>query len=102
MVYTPDALVRSEVFTAVRVFSAVTCAPTITAPLGSTTPPVIDPVTVCGHADEPNKTASNHPTRKRTRFVLIAILTPAVSGEVPGFLRRLGNSEHFEPKHRSS
>src|ERR1700680_3804723 len=95
MVYTPDALLRSEAFTEVAVFSAVTFAPTITAPVGSATAPVIEPVTVCGHADEPNKAASNHPTRKRNRFVLIEILTPAVSGDVPGFLLRVGNSEHF-------
>src|SRR5258705_5984471 len=48
----PDPLVCVGVFTAVAVFSAVTLAPTTTAPLGSITWPVIAPVTVWPNADD--------------------------------------------------
>src|SRR5258708_27098997 len=48
----PDRLVCVGVFTAVAVFSAVTFAPTTTAPLESVTWPVIAPVTVWPKADD--------------------------------------------------
>src|SRR6202051_2971346 len=72
MVYTPDAYVSVEVFTEVAAVSAITFAPVITAPLGSVTWPVMEPVTVCPNADDKNKrTASEHPARYFTSFVLM-------------------------------
>src|SRR6266436_4776473 len=58
MVYTPDPLVCVGVFTAVAVFSAVTFAPTTTAPLGSVTWPVIAPVTVWPNPNDVHRIAT--------------------------------------------
>src|SRR6267142_4697411 len=54
----PDPLVCVGVFTAVAVFSAVTWAPTTTAPLESITWPVIAPVTVWPEAGDVHRSAT--------------------------------------------
>ena len=72
IVYAPEAFVCAVVFTPVAVFSAVTLAPTTTAPLGSVTTPVMDPVTVCPKAVGKLSTAIMQLTnRLRTRLILI-------------------------------
>ena len=64
MVYTPDPLVCVIVFTEVAAFCAVTLAPTTTAPLGSFTWPVMEPLTVCPSAeDKQSKAVSQGPTK---------------------------------------
>jgi hypothetical protein len=76
-----------EVFTEVAVFSAITFAPEITAPLGSVTWPVMELVTVCPNADDKHKrTASEHPAKYFTSFVLMrpslqSFLAKFASGE---------------------
>jgi hypothetical protein len=52
---------------------ALTCAPEITAPLGSATVPVIDPVTFCAIAADTNK-LSAHPQTSRLKVVFMNIL----------------------------
>src|SRR5580692_9658980 len=72
IVYAPDAFVCVAVFTEVPTFTAVTFAPTMTAPLGSVTWPVMDPVTVWPRAaDVKKKAASENPTKWRTSCLLI-------------------------------
>src|SRR5215469_16187472 len=73
MVYAPVPLVCVVVATPVAVFWAVTVAPTTTAPLGSVTTPVIDPVTVCPTADVSVITqAIQQADRQRDRFLFIS------------------------------
>src|SRR5260370_20300510 len=79
MVYTPDPLVCVGVFTAVAVFSAVTWAPTTTAPLGSVTWPVIAPVTVWPNADDIHRSATTEQASQDCVFVLV-ILSVIISG----------------------
>src|ERR1700722_12855857 len=72
IVYAPDAFVCVAVFTEVPTFTAVTFAPTMTAPLGSVTWPVMDPVTVWPRAaDVKKKVASENPTTWRSSCLLI-------------------------------
>jgi hypothetical protein len=81
MEYTPEALVCAVVLTEVAVFSAVTVAPEMTAPLGSVTSPVIVPVTVCPKAgDRENKAKRQTPTRHRNVVVLMEFPLQALSG----------------------
>src|SRR5277367_5414337 len=64
MLYTPAALVVAKALTPVSTFSAVILAFGITAPVGSVTSPVIEPVTVCAEARGTlTATASAHPAR---------------------------------------
>src|SRR5579872_6132121 len=78
MLYTPTAFVFPVVLTPVAVFSAVTVAPETTAPLGSVTSPVIDPVTVCASADPRPSTKARHtPANNRTLRLPVIIFSLA-------------------------
>jgi hypothetical protein len=56
MEYNPASLLDEEYGTPVALFTAVTLAPAITAPVGSVTPPRITPVFVCANAQIPSNT----------------------------------------------
>jgi hypothetical protein len=72
IVYAPLPLLTAVVLIPVATLVAVTVAPTTTAPLGSVTSPVIEPVTVCPSAEAAHSKASRqHPNRARSEFALI-------------------------------
>ena len=89
IVYTPAALVVADVLTPVAAFSAVIVAPTTTAPLGSVTRPVMEPVTVCPSADHTqNRARVQNAAKWRNEFLLINVLFSMLFGRFASGIKR--------------
>src|SRR5882762_4073794 len=91
----PDPLVCVGVFTAVAVFSAVTWAPTTTAPLESVTWPVIAPVTVWAEAVDIYRSATTELASQNCKrdCILFVIIFVIISGLLISGLPRLHGAD---------
>src|SRR5882762_3900919 len=91
----PDPLVCVGVFTAVAVFSAVTWAPTTTAPLESVTWPVIAPVTVWPNANDVDRRATSPLVNQNCNqdCILFVIIFVIISGLLISGLPRLHGAD---------